>query len=153
MVDADAALSAPGQGTRRPSGLSRSLVVANALGALLSVGSCLAGLVDPGLALPRGSAITSGVHVYAGAYAARALPLGVALIHQLLASRTKRGLLPLLVVAGVVQIGDAVIGLTVQNPGMTLGAGALAVLHLASAARIARPERRSPSAAPAASAW
>ncbi|MFE7191472.1 hypothetical protein [Kitasatospora sp. NPDC057541] len=150
MPDADRAPSAPDRAARRHDALPRSLVVANTTGTLLSTAFCVAGLVDPGLALPHGSAVTDGVRLYAQAYAARTLPLGAALVHQLLVSRTKRGLLPLLTVAGVVQIGDVAIGLTTRNPGMAVGAGALAVLHLASAARLARADRRSPATAPAA---
>ncbi|MFB7476222.1 hypothetical protein [Kitasatospora sp. NPDC056184] len=130
-------------------GLSRPLTAANALGALLSAGFGLAGLLDPGLALPDDSAITGGVHLYAAAYAARALPLGAALLHQLLAGRGGRGLPPLLALAGAVQIADAAIGLATRNPGMTLGATALAALHLGSAARLARSARPARPARPA----
>jgi hypothetical protein len=120
--------------------LPRALRIANIGGALLSMGSCVLGLINPGITLPHGSAVTAGVEFYALAYAARALPLGAALIQQLLWSRTGRGLLPLLVVSGAVQLADSAIGAADHNPGMTFGAGLLAALHLASAARLARRE-------------
>jgi hypothetical protein len=65
----------------------------------------------------------------------------------LLFSRSRR-LLPLLSIAGVVKIGDVVIGLAARNPGMVFGAGTLAALHLATAARIVRGERRRSSSVP-----
>ncbi|MFD9127752.1 hypothetical protein [Kitasatospora sp. NPDC059571] len=136
----------------RPSPLSRPLVAANVLGSLVSMGSALAGLLDPGIVLAAGSAVTGGVHLYAAAYAARALPLGAVLIHQVLAGRSGRALVPLLAVAGAVQVGDAVIGLAAHNPGMVIGAGLLAVLHLGSALRAAGSAGAAaprPSAAPA----
>jgi len=131
---------------RRTGWTGRGWEIANAGGALLSMASCVAGLIHPELALPAGSPVTEGVQLYAQAYAVRALPLGAALIHQLLISRTRRGLVPLLLVSGVVQLGDAAIGLATHNPGMTVGATALAALHLASAARFGR---RAPLAAAA----
>ncbi|GAA5017758.1 hypothetical protein [Kitasatospora paranensis] len=120
--------------------LPRTLVVANVAGAALSTASALVGLARPGVVLAAGAPVTAGVHFYAAAYAARALPLGVVLIHRLLADRAGRGLLPVLLLAGAVQAGDLAVGLSVHNPGMTLGAGALAVLHLASALRVARAD-------------
>ncbi|MDJ0347511.1 hypothetical protein QMK19_40005 [Streptomyces sp. H10-C2] len=44
----------------------------------------------------------------------------------------------MLVVAGLAQAGDSAIGAQRRNPGMTFGAGAFAVLHLASAWWLAR---------------
>ncbi|GAA2147729.1 hypothetical protein GCM10009760_38930 [Kitasatospora kazusensis] len=127
---------------QRTAPLPRALLIANVGGALLSVGSSIAGLLDPGLALAHGSAVTAGVDFYAQAYAARAVPLGAALVQQLLFGRTSRALTPLLLVSGVVQLADAAIGLTAHNPGMVVGGSALAVLHLATAARLTRTEAR-----------
>ncbi|MFB7614495.1 hypothetical protein [Kitasatospora sp. NPDC056181] len=120
----------------------RALVIANAAGAALSMASSVIGLVSPELALP-GSAGPAGplAELYAQGYAARALPLGAAVLHQLLISRTGRGLGPLLLVSGVVQVADAAIGVSVHNPGMAAGGTLLALLHLGLAARLARPGR------------
>ncbi|GAA2821525.1 hypothetical protein RMN57_30685 [Kitasatospora sp. CM 4170] len=117
----------------------RALAIANAAGAALSMASAVVGLLSPELALP-GAAEHAGplTELYVQAYVVRALPLGAALLRQLLVSRTGRGLVPLLLVAGAVQAGDAAIGLVAHNPGMTAGGAVLAVLHLGLAARLAR---------------
>ncbi|MFF2045660.1 hypothetical protein ACFVVX_35095 [Kitasatospora sp. NPDC058170] len=123
----------------------RVLVIANAAGAVLSMASSVVGLLSPGLALPGGTdPVTPLTDLYAQAYAARALPLGAVLVHQLLISRTAwagRGLGPLLLVSGAVQVADAAIGASVHNPGMTVGGSVLAALHLGLAHRLARSER------------
>ncbi|WP_040698909.1 hypothetical protein [Nocardia vinacea] len=54
---------------------------------------------------------------YAQAYAARAIPLGAALLFSL-TNRRKRALLPLLAMSGVVQLGDVAIGAIHGIPGM-----------------------------------
>ncbi|MFJ3789775.1 hypothetical protein [Kitasatospora sp. NPDC090091] len=125
--------------TLAATGGMRALAVANAAGAALSMASAVVGLLSPELALP-GTAEQAGplTGLYVQAYVARALPLGAALLHQLLVSRTGRGLAPLLLVAGAVQAGDAAIGLAAHNPGMAAGGTVLAVLHLGLAARLAR---------------
>jgi len=117
----------------------RALVIANAAGATLSMTSSVVGVLFPGLALPGGAnPVTPLTDLYAQAYAARALPLGAVLLHQLLISRTGRGLTPLLLVAGAVQMADAAIGASAHNPGMAVGGTALAALHLGLAARLGR---------------
>ncbi|WP_053645274.1 hypothetical protein [Streptomyces sp. XY431] len=117
----------------------RTMVIANASGTALSMAFSVVGLLSPGLFLPGGTdPVTPLTDLYAQAYAARALPLGAALLHQLLISRTGRGLVPLLLVAGAVQVADAAIGASSHNPGMTAGGTVLAALHLGLAARLAR---------------
>ncbi|MEV6971998.1 hypothetical protein [Kitasatospora sp. NPDC093806] len=136
-------IATPGRGTR-------ALVIANAAGAALSMAFSVAGLLSPELALPGGTdPATPLTDLYAQAYAARALPLGAALLYQLLLSRTGRGLTPLLLVSGAVQLADAAIGAAAHNPGMTVGGTALAALHFTLAARLPRPTTTSPSPSPA----
>lgn len=113
------------------------LLAANVLAALASVGSSIAGVLRPGLALPKGEPITTGTNLYVRAYAARAVPLGLATALVLLAG-TNAVAWPMLVVAGLAQAGDSAIGVKERNMGMAFGAGAFAVLHSASAWWLAR---------------
>ncbi|MDH6132937.1 hypothetical protein P3T37_002323 [Kitasatospora sp. MAA4] len=114
-----------------------TLLAANALAALVSAGSSVAGVLRPGLALPKGEPVTVGTDLYARAYAARAVPLGLAAA-LLAATGTKAAVWPVLAVAGLAQVGDSAIGARHRNAGMALGAGAFAVLHLVSAWWLAR---------------
>ncbi|GAA4635649.1 hypothetical protein GCM10023196_082010 [Actinoallomurus vinaceus] len=117
--------------------LSRSLILVNGLAALVAAVSCVIGLADPALLLPSGADATNGVDLYARMYGARALPLS-AVVLCLLASRSRRGLVPVLVVAGLAQVADAAIGISLRNPGMVAGGTVLAAVHLVSAARLTR---------------
>jgi len=110
-----------------------ALIVANLLGAVVSGVSCLVGLVRPALALPPGESVTSGVMFFAGAYAARALPLSLVTL-ALFASGVTTGLVPVLVISGLAQVGDAVLGARQRNYPMVACCLALALINLASAA-------------------
>ena len=114
-----------------------AVLAANAAAALVSAGSSVAGVLRPGLALPKGEPVTVGTALYVRAYAARAVPLGLTTALVLLADDPV-ATWPMLVVAGLAQVGDAAIGVRQRNMGMTMGAGAFAVLHLASAWWLAR---------------
>lgn len=114
-----------------------ALVAANVLAALISAGSGLAGALRPGIALAPGEPVTAGTDLYARAYAARAVPLGLATA-LVLPADVRAAAWPMLVVAGLAQVGDSTIGWRRRNTGMALGAGVFAVLHLASAWRLAR---------------
>lgn len=112
--------------------LSGLILVGNAAVALLSGAFSVAGALRPALGLPKGERVTSGVSFYAGAYAARALPLSlVALV--VLAQHRWSVLVPLLVVLGLAQVGDSALGARQRNAGMAIGAAAAAAIHLASA--------------------
>ncbi|WP_055585608.1 hypothetical protein [Peterkaempfera griseoplana] len=113
------------------------LLAANVIAALISAGSSVAGALRPGIALAHSEPVTAGTALYARAYAARAVPLGLATAGVLLTG-ARAAAWPMLVVAGLAQIGDSAIGARQRNRGMALGAGAFAVLHLASAAWLAR---------------
>ncbi|WP_051182216.1 DUF4267 domain-containing protein [Nocardia vinacea] len=125
--------------------LTRSAIIVNAVGASVAVAFSVAALVDPTLAITS-SADSPGVDLYAQAYAARAIPLGAALLFSL-TSRRKRALLPLLTVSGAVQLGDVAIGATQGVPGMMVGGSVLALIHLATAGQLALGRSRSATAA------
>jgi hypothetical protein len=115
--------------------LAKTAIIVNAIGAGVTMAFSAVALVDPTLAI-TGSADSPGVDLYAQAYAARAIPLGAALLFSL-TSRRKRGLLPLLAVSGAVQLGDVAIGASQGIPGMMVGGTVLALIHLATAGQLA----------------
>ncbi|WP_433192657.1 hypothetical protein ACQP1G_28615 [Nocardia sp. CA-107356] len=124
--------------------LTKSAIIVNAIGASVAMAFSAAALVDPTLVI-TGGADSPGVDLYAQAYAARAIPLGAALLFSL-ASRRKRGLLPLLTVSGAVQLGDVAIGATQGIPGMLVGGTVLALIHLATAGQLAISRSRDAAA-------
>ncbi|MER8182219.1 hypothetical protein [Kitasatospora sp. NPDC094015] len=128
-----AAIARPLTGDRR----TRTLLIANAAFAAVSALACLLAVASPALLLPDAGA---GADFYAEAYAARQLPLSAAIL-LLVATGRRRGLLPLLAVSAVAQLGDALLGITHGNPGMTIGATVGTALHLAGARRLGRAER------------
>ena len=127
--------------SNREESVPRWLVVANVLGALASSAASVVGLVHPTFVL-AGSASTPLADIYTQAYAARALPLGAALVFVLLSRRRRPGLRPLLLVSGLAQVADAAIGVRYGTPGMMVGGTLLAVVHLGSAAWLRRATPR-----------
>ncbi|GAA2154074.1 hypothetical protein [Actinomadura napierensis] len=109
-----------------------ALVTLNAAAALVSGASSVLGAARPGLMLASGETVTSGVDFYARVYAVRAIPLSIAVVAVLLVGDAA-SIVPLLVVAGVIQAGDAALGVLRRVPGMAVGAGVLTVVHLLSA--------------------
>ena len=103
----------------------------NGLGALIAAGFAVASVIDP--ALPGGGSVDSLVRLYAGIYVVRAVPLAAVLVVLLARPRPAPGLVPLLVVAGLAQAGDAVVGAIYRQPAMLVGGGLYAVIHLATA--------------------
>ncbi|WP_189335181.1 hypothetical protein [Actinoplanes ianthinogenes] len=108
------------------------LTAVNALAALLSGASSIAGAVRPSLGLTTSEPVTSGMLLYARAYTARALPLSVVAL-VLLARQEWTVLAPFLIVLGLAQVGDSVLGAQRRNVGQAVGAGVGAVIHLVSA--------------------
>ncbi|MEV6052121.1 hypothetical protein [Streptomyces sp. NPDC052107] len=104
----------------------------NALVALVSGVSAAVGVARPAVGLAAGESVTSGVVLYARAYAVRAVPLSVVVL-ALLAAGSWSSLGPVLIVAGLAQLGDAAIGAARRDTGMLITAGALAAVHLVSA--------------------
>ncbi|MBF6273566.1 hypothetical protein A5780_09215 [Nocardia sp. 852002-20019_SCH5090214] len=107
-------------------------VVANSLVAVISGVSCLIGLARPRLALAEGEELTSAATFFLGAYAARALPLSVVTVAVLVAGG-EAATLPVLVIAGLAQVGDAIIGVRQRNTPMAITCVGLAAVHLATA--------------------
>ncbi|MFJ9365582.1 hypothetical protein ACIRRA_14350 [Nocardia sp. NPDC101769] len=106
--------------------------LANAAVALVSGISSVVGMARPALAVPNGSQINAGTMVFAYGYGARAVPLSIVML-ILLAVGARSGLAPILVVAGLAQIGDAVIGAGRRNWPMAVSCVGLAAVHLLSA--------------------
>jgi hypothetical protein len=100
-------------------------------------------MLDPALILPR-TDVSAAVEISAWAYGVRAIPLGAAVL-ILLTTQGKRGLVPVLLVAGVAQLGDAVIGAMHGIPGMLAGGSTLAAIHLGSSLWIARRRGLAPA--------
>lgn len=109
-----------------------SLVAVNCVAALVSGGASVLGAARPGLMLASGETVTPGADFYARVYAVRALPLSLAVIAALLTAPDDAAV-ALLIVAGIVQAGDAALGIMRRVPGMAIGAGVLTIIHLASA--------------------
>ncbi|MVU76107.1 hypothetical protein GPX89_02475 [Nocardia sp. ET3-3] len=112
--------------------LYTGIAIANAAVALISGISSTVGMARPALAIPGGGQINSGTTFFAYAYGARAVPLSVVML-ALLAMGTHGGLVPILIVAGLAQIGDGIIGATRRNWPMAATCAALAAVHLLSA--------------------
>ena len=81
-------------------------VVVIAGAAVVLAGGLLAWF-NPGQLLPPNTPIGTGTHLYAARMAARALPLGLALL-LLLALRARKMLAGLLVLVAVIEVGDCV---------------------------------------------
>jgi hypothetical protein len=111
-----------------PSSSWRWIAGVNGLGALIAAGFAVASAINP--ALPGGGTVTTLVRLYAWTYVVRAVPLAAALVVLLARRRPGPGLVPLLVVAGLAQAGDAVVGATLGLPSMFAGGGLYAVIHL-----------------------
>ncbi|MER7770527.1 hypothetical protein [Kitasatospora sp. NPDC096140] len=104
----------------------------NAAVALLSGVSSLVGLARPSLALAEGEQLGPGGTFFLGAYAARALPLSLVTLVAL-AAGPATALPPVLVVSGLAQVGDAVLGARRGNRPMVATCIVLALIHLGSA--------------------
>ncbi|HEY2004262.1 MAG TPA: hypothetical protein VGH44_04060 [Candidatus Saccharimonadia bacterium] len=103
----------------------------NGLGAIIAAVFGVVSLIDPGF--PGGS-VNTLVHLYAGTYAVRAIPIAIVLIVLLIRSRSVSVLVPVLLIAGLAQAGDAVLGVIYGQFAMLAGGGAYAVIHLSTAA-------------------
>ncbi|MEU1207360.1 hypothetical protein [Nocardia sp. NPDC005825] len=108
------------------------IAIANGAVALISGISSVVGMARPALAMPDGGRINAGTRFFAYGYGARAVPLSVVVL-ILLAVGARDGLAPVLVVAGLAQIGDAIIGAGRRNWPMAATCVGLAAVHLLSA--------------------
>ncbi|MEU1727911.1 hypothetical protein [Nonomuraea sp. NPDC005692] len=125
--------------------MSKPLIVLNCVAAAGAMVSGVLALADPGIILPAGADVSGGVSLYAQAYAARALPLGAALLWSMTA-KGRPALVPLLVASGAVQAADVAIGLAQGLPGMAVGGAIGAAVHLLSAWTLTRRSRSAPAA-------
>ncbi|HKT06002.1 MAG TPA: hypothetical protein VJT31_41375 [Rugosimonospora sp.] len=87
--------------------------VVSAGAAIVLAGGLLAWL-HPEQLLPAGASAGTGVHLYAARMAARAIPLGAALL-ALLALRARRLLGALLVLVAAIELGDTVSALASRD--------------------------------------
>lgn len=131
----------PHASAARPALRSRVFTAVNLVAAALSTASALIALAAPGVL--SGGETAPGVEFYAQAYAARAVPIGLAVFALLLvpALRTRPAALLVLSVAGLAQVGDLAIGAVQGIPGMMAGSAIGAIAHLASAAWLIRAGR------------
>ncbi|WP_327337211.1 hypothetical protein OG384_13770 [Streptomyces sp. NBC_01324] len=109
---------------RTLAGLNVAMAAGSAVAAVIAV-------ARPTLLLPAGTEPTTGLQVYAQAYAVRAVPLAAALVYALKGER--RALVPVLAVAGAAQAGDAYIGVSRGVTGMAVGGTLAAATHLGTA--------------------
>ncbi|MBF6064861.1 hypothetical protein IU500_25530 [Nocardia terpenica] len=107
-----------------------ALAVVNAVFALVSGGFAIAAALRPAV-LAHGP-VTSAASLYAWMYAARAIPLTIAVV-ILPTLGDRSGLVAILLVSGAVQAADVAIGAAQRNWGMTTGAAVGAAVHFGSA--------------------
>lgn len=117
------------------------MLAANAAGMLGSSVFAGVGLARPAYAA-EGQPVTPLVRFWAASSAVRTFAVGGPLLVAL-ARRTDDAASALLTVAGLVQLGDAAIGVWQRNRGMTVVPAVVGVAHLATARRrIGRRDRR-----------
>ncbi|MGI8760946.1 MAG: hypothetical protein ACR2LF_06590, partial [Jatrophihabitantaceae bacterium] len=114
----------------RPEGRVRTtLLLLNGVGALIAAGFAAAGLARPSIAEPRSDAEPNTlIEFWSASSAIRTWAITGPLLAALL---TRGGPSPQLVTAaGIVQVGDAVLGLRQRNTGMTIAPAVMGVIHL-----------------------
>jgi hypothetical protein len=146
MSDSAAPLRLPAPPAPHARGAAMTaLVVVNTIPVLASLAFAVIALVAPALLLPGGDGVSDGVRYYAAFYAARAIPLGLALLIVLFRihpdSRNQGLLGGLLLVSAVAQLGDAIIG-GVWGTTAIWGGIAAAVIQIGSVVLLALWHRR-----------
>jgi len=113
------------------------LLVLNGVGALIAAGFAGAGLARPSIAEPTSDV---GSNTVTGFWAASSAIRTWAVTGPLLASLlTRRGPSPQIVTAaGIVQLGDAALGLRQRNTFMTIAPAMMGVIHLITARVLSR---------------
>lgn len=99
-----------------------------AINVLVASGFSLAGLLAPQSILPPGSVSTEASRIFAMYAAARTLPLAIISL-IVIRRQSASGLITLGILAGVVQLVDAVIGLYQHDIGKTAGPFVIAALQ------------------------
>jgi len=135
---------APGPATIR-SEANPALLAVNGVGIAVAAISAARGLARPGYILPGGALPGGSKEPLTQFWAASSAVRTWAVAAALLTGLTRPGPLPgqLLAVAGLVQLGDAGLGLWQRKPDMTLVPAAMGLIHLASACRWSRARRPS----------
>lgn len=113
------------------------LLVVNGVGALIATGFAGAGLARPSIAEPDSDAKSNTLSAFwAASSAIRTWAITGPLLVSLL---TRRGPSPQIVTAaGVVQLGDAALGLRQRNTFMTIAPAVMGVIHLITARTLTR---------------
>jgi hypothetical protein len=93
--------------TQREKRITWPVVVVVVTGAVVVLAGGLIAWLRPGQLLPGGVPVGAGVHLYAERMAARSIPIGVGLL-VLLWLRERRMLAGLLLLVGVIEIGDTI---------------------------------------------
>ena len=109
-----------------------TLLLLNGAGALIAAGFAGAGLARPSIAEPKSDAGPNTVsQFWAASSAIRTWAITGPLLGSLL---TQRGPSPQIVIAaGIVQLGDAALGMRQRNTFMTIAPGVMGVIHLITA--------------------
>src|SRR5262249_31401507 len=102
---------------------------ANALAALATLAFAIALLFDPTLGLPSEVTAGTGARIYAEVSSVRSIVLAGAVLYALTA-RPGRVLPVLLVVSGLIQVGDAILNAVHHNTPTIFGAAILAAIPL-----------------------
>ena len=123
--------------TTRGSSVTWPVAAVVVAGAAVVLAGGLIAWLHPAQLLPSGTAITTGTRIYGARMAARALPLGVALL-VLLAVRARAMLAALLVLVAAVEVGDAVSALAYRDWAELSGAVIVAAAFGWAAHRLAR---------------
>jgi hypothetical protein len=115
------------------------LMALNIITAVITGAAGISAAVNPATVAP-GVEVGSGAVYFAQLYAARAIPLAVAVI-VIFVTRREKWVAPILLVSGVVQLADVAIAIGHSNVGLLAGAAVSAIVHLGSAAWFLRREQ------------
>ena len=99
-----------------------------AINVLVASGFSVAGLVAPQAFLPSGSVSTEASRIFAMYAAARSIPLAFVTL-AVIYKRSTSGLFILGILAGIIQILDAGVGLYQHDPGKTVGPLVIALIQ------------------------
>lgn len=112
-----------------------SLLVLNAVGATVSAAFAVRGLLHPEYVQPT-QTTNSVASFWAASSAVRSWAVAIPLVGGSIVAG--RGAPQLLVVAGLVQLGDSALGMWQHKPDMTVAPAVLGLVHLASAYMLSR---------------
>ena len=123
--------------TTRARRIRTTLLVVNGAGAVVAAGFGAAGLARPSIAGHGSAEEPNGLTgFWAASSAIRSWAVAGPLLAALLARRTPSP--QLLVAAGIVQLGDATLGLRQRNAFMTVAPAVMGAIHLTTASVVSR---------------